>query len=235
MGFWDICCSIGSAISSACSFVGNCISSVGKAVAGFASGLLNCIIAVPLPIPPLECLRVIVIIVEAIGKILGVINNNEGVQDLGAKATQDGVRSWDEFQTEKEYIAYLRNEIELDRERIEKMSDAEKIACTAMGTAIVSRGISEELKMEITPEFLVSVAALEMKADEVLRCIEKFKLSDFTTMDSMREYLQGKYMKGQEEKANGAIFAALKETNQGLTDADINAKIDELCVKSRSV
>ena len=64
--------------------------------------------------------------------------------------------------------------------------------------------------------------------------MDKFKLADYKTMDVMADYLQGKDMKGREVGVGASIVEALKSSNPHVSDNDIQSKLTDLCVQSRT-
>lgn len=236
MGFFS--CAF-SAISSVCSsvggFLGGCATKIGGGIGSFVANILGPIIKGPSELElkiAAAIVKGVITIVTDIAKALGIIKD-ENIEELGVKATQEETRPREDFASEKEYIEYLRKEIELDKKRMEAMPLAEKLACQAIGTAIVSRGIKEETGMELSPEFLLAAEKAKLSAGEIMACIEKFKVSDYKSLDIVKDYLQGKDMKGQGGKVGDNLVAALQQANPGVDSDAAKDKLTDLCVKSR--
>ncbi|MCW2279146.1 hypothetical protein [Heliophilum fasciatum] len=226
MGWFSSACSVvSSAISSAVSFVGSNIGKIGGGIVGNAIAILSPFKNLELAVKALE---VIAVIVTTIAEILGVGHKNERMDELGAKAIQEDTLPREEFKSEQEYIHYLREEIELDREKFNKMSPEERLACTAIGTNILAKSIEEKTGVEIPAEFLLTAEKIKLSAEEIKACIDKFKENGYFNMGTMSDYLQGKDLKGKEPVISSAIIHALQAVNPQMTHADVQHKMVNL-------
>lgn len=222
MGFWGCVCS---AVSAVASYVGGAISSIGSAMTSFASRIIaNHPNQIELELGS----KIIAEIFGLIADIFGLKEKEEKVDELGAKALQEDTMSRDEFKTEKEYIEYLRKEIELDRAKFENMSKEEKLACEIIGATILTKGIEEKTKVEIPPEFLHSVEKTGMTANEVKDYIEKFSEKNISSMGLMSDYLQGKNIDKNTENVFSAIKEVLREHNPNMSESKIDEKIIDM-------
>jgi len=230
MGFFS---SAANAISSGISTVGNFISSGISSIGGAISGFAKAIIA---PFPQLimaeTAIKVIVTVISFIAQALNIIKKEETPEEIGAKAMECG-RSPEEFKSTEEYIEYLRNEVQLDKEKFENMSQVEKLGCTAVGVAILTRGIEEKEKISIPVEFLHQVAKVNMKSEEVKCYIESFKNNGLANMGDMVSFLKGDFTNIKVESVSSAILEALKSLNPDLSEQDIQAKIYNMKLTSR--
>ncbi|CAA6814428.1 MAG: Unknown protein [uncultured Thiotrichaceae bacterium] len=209
MGFWS---SVGSAISSAVSFVSNAVSSIGGALAGAASGLLK--VAGPL-------LGDVTTVIQLVAKFFNVLKPSDNVEELGAKAMQADKKPED-FDSNAEYIDYLRNEIELDKEKFNKAGPVERSARTAVGASIASKGIEEAKGINIPAEFWVKVTEQSLKTNEISSIIQAFKdnkLEDYVA------FSKGELSPKDEIKTGDKLAEIYKDLDPSLTDEEIEDKI----------
>lgn len=209
MGFWS---SVGSAISSAASFVSNAVSSIGGALAGAAGSLLK--VAGPQ-------IGMVANVIQLVAKFFGVLKTNDNVDELGAKAMQADKKPED-FDSNAEYIDYLRNEIELDKEKFNKASPIEKAARTAVGASIASKGIEEAKGVNIPAEFWVKVSEQDLKTNEISSIIEAFKDNK---LDDYVAFSKGELSPKDEIKTGDKLAEIYKDLDPSLTEEEIDDKI----------
>jgi hypothetical protein len=163
MGFWDSVCSIASSVVSAASSL---ISSVGGALASSAGSFLK--VASP-------WLGSVMQVIQVVSTLLGILNSEDNIEELGAKA-MDADKKPEDFDSNAEYIDYLRNDIELDREKFENATDVEKTARQAVGASIVIKGIEEKKGFDIPVTTWVAMAKLGLgdKAEEIHKILDTF-------------------------------------------------------------
>ncbi|MEE1079196.1 MAG: hypothetical protein UIC64_09145 [Agathobacter sp.] len=189
---------ISSAISAVGSFISSAASTIGTAVSGFAKSAFG--IIAKLPIPGLELINVISIaakIIHAVVEFLG-IKSEEDPEVLGAKAEQSE-KSLEDFDNDVEaYIKYLKEEVELDKERFEKMTPEERMGCKAIGMALETKAVEEKIGgIEISPECLATLtkiqsAGINIDAKELVGIVQALKEQGITNMNDVVEFLDGK-------------------------------------------
>lgn len=189
---------ISSAISAVGSFISSAASTIGTAVSGFAKSAFG--IIAKLPIPGLELINVISIaakIIHAVVEFLG-IKSEEDPEVLGAKAEQSE-KSLEDFDNDVEaYIKYLKEEVELDKERFEKMTQEERMGCKAIGMALETKAVEEKIGgIEISPECLATLtkiqsAGINIDAKELVGIVQALKEQGITNMNDVVEFLDGK-------------------------------------------
>ncbi|KAB2954274.1 hypothetical protein F9B85_00845 [Heliorestis acidaminivorans] len=223
MGWFSSACSaIGSAISTAVNFVGNNLGKIGGVIGNSVAVILSPFKTLEIAIRAIEA---IAILVTTIAEILGIGQKDEKMDELGAKAIQEDTLPREEFETHQEYIKYLREEIELDREKFNEMSPEERLACTAIGTTILAKSIEEKTGVEIPAEFLLTAEKINLSAEEIKVCIDKFKENGLFTMGEMSDYLQGKDLKGKEPAISSVIIDAMQALNPQMTHKDVQNKM----------
>ena len=77
---------------------------------------------------------------------LGISADSADVMGVKAAQADKGVNDFDNVE---EYISYLKNEIDLDKEKFDALSEGERVAYSITGMAIGAGAISEKLGMEI--------------------------------------------------------------------------------------
>lgn len=207
-----------SSVSSAATFVSNAVSTIGGALAGAASNLLK--VAGPL-------LGQVGTVIQVVGILLNILKPNEEVEELGAKALEAEQKPED-FDSNAEYIDYLRNEIKLDKEKFEKATDVEKIARTAVGASIVAKGIEEKKGFDIPTIFWVKVAEQALKAKEINALIDAFKGDK---LETFVDYADGKLSYKDEVKTGDKLTEMYKDLEPELSKEEIEEKVMKLEVE----
>lgn len=205
---------ISSAISAVGSFISSAATTIGTAISGFAKSAFG--IMAKLPIPGLEIDNIISIaakIIHAVVDFLG-IKSEEDPEILGAKAEQSD-KSLEDFDNDVEaYIKYLKEEVELDKEKFDKMTLEEKMGCKAIGMALETKAIEGKIGgIDISPECLATLtkiqsAGINIDAKELVGIVQVLKESGVTNLNDVVEFLDGK---GSSDriKTGEALAAAL--------------------------
>ena len=220
MGFWS---SVGSFCSSVVSSVVSAASSLGSALVSSASKLLD--IAG-------KQLGPVAMIIQIVAALIGVLTKDDDVEELGAKAMQPESKKPEDFDSNAEYIDYLREEVKLDKEKFDKAGDVEKAARTAVGSTIVAKGISEQKGFDIPLETWVAMAKLNLtdKAQEVDKLLETFKdgkLEDFA------KYVDGKLDIKKEGEIGDDLVDMYKELESNTSIEEIEDKVMKMDVSGK--
>ena len=181
---------IGSVISSVGSFISGAVSSIGSAIGGFAKSAFS--IIAKLPIPELD----IIDILSIASKIIHAVVDFLGIK---SKAEQKNEKNIEDFDNDVEaYIRYLKEEVELDKERFDKMTPEEKMGCKAIGMALETKAVEEKIGgIEISPECLATLtkiqsAGINIDAKELVGIVQAFKEQGITNLNDVVEFLDGK-------------------------------------------
>ena len=214
MGFWSgVCDFVGSCVSGAIDVVSSAVSSVGSALASSASDFIK--IASPM-------LNSVVSIVEIVGVFLNILNPNDNIEELGAKAMEADKKPED-FDSNAQYIDYLRDEIKLDIEKFEEATDIDKLARVAIGTTIVTKGIEEQKGFDIPLTTWTTIAKLNIdKPNEIDAIIDTFKngrLDDFT------KYSEGKLDTSKELEIGDSLVDMYSKLEPNLSKDEIEDKV----------
>ena len=201
MGFWSSLWSgVKSLASKAVSVVSSAIKKVGEVVVEGAKKLLEF---------EIEKLKLIVTVIDTIGKMLGIIKPEEDVEELGDKAMRADKKPED-FDSFNDYIEYLRNEISSSKEKIEKLPPEERLARKAIGSTILSKAISERKSLEIPMEFWKEAISKGLNAKEIDYFLTKFKNDGISPVDFVK-YLKRELNLKEETKVEDSLIKAYKE------------------------
>lgn len=210
---------IGSAISAVVSGVTSACSAIGGFIAK----------AAPIAVEIAKCLPVVRDIITAIGKILEIISGDTKPEDLGAAMQQCGKKPED-FETTKEYIKYLEEEIKAGRVDCSVNEDKTiSTANAALGTFITLEGVKEQYD-QIDLSFFKDVGPKfnegKLNAQEVKSIIETADKNGVNPQEV------GKYIAGEKpeniDSAKSTLQEAIKATDPSLSDQDLNAKIKDV-------
>lgn len=191
---------VGTALSAAGAFLGGLASKIGPLITKFADNFLGVVAKIPeIDLDTIE--KVIDTAGNIIHSVCGIlgINSEENVEILGAKAEQ-AEKTLADFDNDTEaYIKYLKEEIELDKEEFDQMSEGEKMGCKAVGIALETKAVEEKIGgVKIPPECVVALAKIHMCSDLVLNAkelvdlINGMKEAGITDMNDIVELLEGK-------------------------------------------
>lgn len=120
MGFWS---SVSSFVSSACSVIGGAVSKIGSEIVKVATSIAS--LGVSLAEKVGEAIK-------SVGISLGIIRPEESMEELGEKAMLSE-KTPNDFDSISEYIDHLRNDVVIDKEKLDSLSDAEKLARSSIG------------------------------------------------------------------------------------------------------
>lgn len=235
MGFLGaVAGAIGSAVgtvlsgaSAICSALGGVVGALGST---FCTSLAAGITALGVGIG--DVLTVIMVVAKVISWIaekLGLTTEEEQPEDLGMKAEQADKKPED-FDSIEEYIKYLREEVEIDKEKMEKLSQEERAKYAAVGSAILVQGIEEKYKMQLPAEFWCTVVDRKMDGEQIKCLIETFKENGMTDMKDLDDYLNNRKIESGTPRSeiSDTIIEAIKKQNPGISQEDINAAFDKM-------
>lgn len=210
MGFWS---GVGDIVSGAIDVIKTNLGSVAGALAGAASTFLT--VAAPY-------LEVAVMAIQVVGVLLDVVKSDDNVEELGAKAIESDKKPED-FSSNAEYIDHLRNEVKLDQEKFENATDTEKIARTAIGATIVTKGIEEKKGFDIPLSTWVAMAKLNLqdKPQEINTILDTFK----GKLDDFVGYTEGKLDRDKELNTGSTLIDMYKELEPNAKIEDIEKKV----------
>ena len=168
-------------------------------------------------------------VVSWIAEKLGLTTEDEQPEDLGMKAEQADKKPED-FDSIEEYIKYLREEVEIDKEKMEKLSQEERAKYAAVGSAILVQGIEEKYKMHLPAEFWCTVVDRKMDEEQIKCLIDTFKEKGVTDMKDLDDYLNNRKIESGTPRSeiSDTIIEAIKKQNPGISQEDIDAAFDKM-------
>lgn len=214
MGFWS---SVSSLVSSACSVIGSVASKIGSEIAGAATSIAN--LGVSLAEKVGEAIK-------NVGISLGVIRPEDNLEELGEKAMLSE-KTPDDFNSINEYIEHLRDDVVIDKEKFDSLSDVEKLARSSIGASITLKGINAKLDTVVSPSFMATVAAQDLDAKEIIGTIKAYKEKSLST-DHYSLYLKDELSIDESHKHGSALVEAYRKLEPELTTEQIEDKVMEL-------
>lgn len=134
---------------------------------------------------------------DVFGDVLFVLGIQTDPADvLGLKVSQ-AQKSAEDFDSAAGYIDYLRNEIELDKEKYENLSAEEKAVYSAVGMSVEAAAAGEKLGVEIPAEVaeLIAQVAIAGKliagSEELVHIIRELKEAGIINLIDVYECIQG--------------------------------------------
>ena len=230
--FGAVAGAIGSAIGTVLSGASAICSALGGVVGALGSTFCTSLVAGITALGVGDVIAVIMVVAKVISWIaekLGLTTEGEQPEDLGMKAEQADKKPED-FDSIEEYIKYLREEVEIDKEKMEKLSPEERAKYAAVGSAILVQGIEEKYKMQLPAEFWCTVTDRKMDGEQIKCLIETFKENGMTDMEDLDDYLNNRKIESGTPRSeiSDTIVEAIKKQNPGISQEDIDAAFDKM-------
>lgn len=211
-------------ISGICSFVSGAVSAISSAFGSLGSlvSVASNFLKVASPY-----LGIIGNIISIVGNLLGVKKEDESLEEIGAKAMKSDKKP-ENFDSYNDYIKHLRENIKLDKEEMENASKELKLARTAVGATVVSKGIEEKKEMEISVDTWVAMAkaGLDGKIDVVNLILDTFK--DKNEQKDFANYVDGKAGFKEEKIVTDKLTDIYKSLEPNASDIDIEKKVMDM-------
>ena len=211
-------------ISGICSFVSGAVSAISSAFGSLGSlvSVASNFLKVASPY-----LGIIGNIISVIGNLLGVKKEDENLEEIGAKAMKSDKKP-ENFDSYNDYIKHLRENIKLDKEEMENASKELKLARTAVGATIVSKGIEEKKGMEISVDTWVAMAkaGLDGKIDIIDLILDTFKTKN--EQKDFANYVDGKAGFKEEKIVTDKLTDIYKSLEPNASDIDIEKKVMDM-------
>lgn len=161
---------------------------------------------------------------------LGIISDPADV--LGVKvATSD--KQISDFESIEAYITYLKNEVEMDKDKYDSLSTQERVAYSITGMAVEAGAISEKLGVEIPADAvelvtkIAEIGKVVLQAKEMVEVLLGLKDEGITNLNDICECIYGQ---GESDrlKTGEAIVKNLDRVSPGNGDNMLNEIQDEL-------
>ncbi|MCI6653823.1 MAG: hypothetical protein MSH21_00980 [Clostridium sp.] len=207
--------------------IGNGIKSLCESVGSEALALIGCI-AMSILIPGFGLPEIFAIIecIAQVAKILGV-GGEDSPEELGMK-TEIADKKPEDFDTIQEYIKYLNEEVKLDKDAVDNLSEVDKAKYGAMGAALNIKAIEEKYDVSLSPDFLRDVTLMKLSSEEVAKCIDKCKESGIDKVQDMTDYLRDKPISSDKDTVSDAMIDTLSEIYPELNKEELEVKLCEM-------
>lgn len=173
-------------------------------------------------IPVVGNITNVVTTVCEVAKDIGVFDEDDKLEEVGMKA-EVAEKKTEDFKGTEEYISYLRNDVEVDEEKLSNLDKDEAIAYMTVGAAIALNGISEKLETNIEPSFIRDVIKIGMKSPMIKNFIVNFRENGATT--NLEDYFKGELSAKQSNKVNMALETGIKKAFPEISENEMFDKI----------
>ena len=178
-------------------------------------------------------------IVEKSAEIMNDVVHVLGVEcdstdELGFKIAC-AEKTMSDFDTIEEYINYLRNDVEIDKEKFDSLSIEQRMVYMSIGMSVEVGLIAEKLGMEISPEFaflmskIKDVGKVTVDTVELISMIKALKENNITESQDVVEYFLGV---GESNRIKTGI--AGKEVFQELFKEEADNIIESIKMEERN-
>lgn len=231
MSFGSFVCSIGSSI---CSAVGSLCSSIGGAVMGGVSSLVSAIVPVIGPVfgPTIkDILSVFVAVISFLTELFTDKPQEEKPEEIAVKAEQADKKP-ENFDSINDYIEYLRNEVQLDPAKLEKLTPEERQTYQLVGLGLYIKNIEEQQGVKLDPDFLKSIPKLKdqgYEAADIANLMQSMKNNGVTDMKQYVDFMKGDLQPGSPERQQvGASVKDMVEQHFKGEDVNMRKEINKL-------
>lgn len=117
--------------------------------------------------------------------------------ELGLKA-EKADKSMSDFESVKDYIEYLHNEIKLDEDELKNLSPIERTAYQAAGMAVEAGALGEKFNTDISADFVLLLSKIKNISDivvgvaDLISILSSLKDSGIERMDDVCDYIEAK-------------------------------------------
>lgn len=180
----------------------NGVSTLAASIGGAVSTASHLLPMIPSTSPLGLGIRVVVEIaarvIPKIAEILVGKPSAEMPEELGMKAEKADFKLEDCNNTE-EYIQRLRNEIHLDKDEMEKLSEEDRAKYAIISSELYMQSIEERYDVKLGSEFLSAVTKADMMPERISNLILALRDEGVKDGASFDRYLSGKLESGSQE------------------------------------
>jgi len=169
----------------------------------------------------------IINIIKDIAKALGITDDQVDNEMLGAKACEAELQP-ENFDSTEKYIEYLRNEVQLDKEKYANRSEGETLAHKALGAGLLLKGIKEKSNIELSPVFLEVAAKNKLESGEVLGIVNACKEIGVSSTTMIDGYMKNSLSLEDKIKTGNIIMAGLKEANPNFNSEEVEDRLTDI-------
>ena len=229
---------LGSFFSSVCSAVGNLCSKIGGAVMGGVSSLVSSFLPDLGSVlgPTLkDVLSVFVAVVSFLAELFTDKPQEEKPEEIAMKAEQADKKP-ENFDSINDYIEYLRNEVQLDTAKLEKLTPEERQKeiqkYQLVGLGLYIKNIEEQQGVKLDPDFLKSIPKLKAQgyeAADIANLMQSMKNNGVTDMKQYVDFMKGDLQPGSPERQQvGASVKDMVEQHFKGEDVNMRKEINKL-------
>lgn len=229
--FSSVCSAVGSALSSVCSAVGSLCSGIGGAVMRGVSSLVSAIV----PVLGLEpYFRAFVAIISFLAELFTDKPKEEKPEEIAMKAEQakQADKKPEDFDSINDYLEYLRNEVQLDPAKLEKLTPEERLKYQLVGLGLYIKNIEEQQGVKLDPDFLKSIPKLKeqgYEAADIANLMQSMKSNGVTDMKQYVDFMKGDLQPGSPERQQvGASVKDMVEQHFKGEDVNMRKEINKL-------
>ena len=203
-----------SAVSSACSVIGGAISAAGSMLAT----------ALKVSAPDFQTICKTITVVA---QVMGLFPRDAEVKDLhelGMRAEVAGL-SPEEFKSYQNYIDHLRNEIQIDRSKLNNLSDDDKIKYAAVGSAVLAKGVSDNFTVSVPASCWSEFSKLGLEPVQAKGMLDQFE------KDGVEPDIEGFFERSLDSATNLKVYESLEKfvsDSVGITEP---AEIEQYLIK----
>ncbi len=203
-----------SLVSSACSAACSLCSKIGGGVMSGISSLVSKIIGPNLGPNVEEMVNFFVKVISFLAEYFSDKPKEEEPEEIGMKAEQaeKAGKKPDDFDSINEYIEYLRNEIQLDSDKMKKLSDEERLKYQLVGSGLYIRDVEEKQGLTLAPDFLESAIKLKEQGYtemDIANLMQSMKNNGVTDAKQYVDFLKGDLQPGTPERHQ--VYASVKD------------------------
>lgn len=194
---------IGFGISDIGAALAGAVSSLAAAIGGAVAAAGHLVPLIPANSPLGLGLR---IVIEIASKVIPVIAEIligkpavETPEELGMKAEKAPFTLDDCDNDTEQYIQRLRDEIHLDRDAVENLSEEDRAKYAVLGAELYMQGIEEHYGVKLGAEFLSAVTRADMQPERIAGLILALSEEGIKDGAAFDRYLQGALPSGSRE------------------------------------
>lgn len=166
--------------------------------------------------------------IDTIAKNENVLTTGETYEEFGAKALQENTRPRAEDESISDYLNYLRNEVKLDKEKMESMSSEDRLKNGVVGAGLVTEAISSKCGVEISGDFILDMYKMKMSGETLSKYIDEFSKNGINSMDSLTKYLRGELNENDSSLVHEVIKTTEKSLNPEMSNGQILLKVEDM-------
>lgn len=157
---------------------------------------------------------------DIMGDVLYVLGISAEPSDVIGLKAENSDKTVDDFDSIESYIDYLRDEVELDKERFDSLSTEERVSYSIAGMAIEAGVIGEKLKVDIPADVVEIISKISdigkivVDAKELVSIISGLKDDGIDNLNDVCDCIYG-VGESDRVKTGESIVRVLDEIHPG--------------------